>query len=82
MLYNHWVIHTLKVVRMRDLRVGFAGEDIDWFIISSISGYSDSPGMLKMEAAEKKTTPFYTLCNTDFSRSQAAAELILSSKFI
>lgn len=49
-------IHTLNVVRMRDRRVGFAGEDIDWFIISSISGYSDSPGMLKMEAAEKTTT--------------------------
>lgn len=49
MLQGHF--HTFSVVRIRERLVGFAGEDIDWLIISSISGYSDSPGMLKMEAA-------------------------------
>ena len=45
-------------MRIRDRLVGLAGEDIDWLIISSISGYSDKPGMLNMEAAEKETRPF------------------------
>lgn len=48
---------TFKVVRIRDRRVGFAG-DIDCVTISSISGIRLRPGMLKIDAASGSSCIF------------------------